>query len=209
VDPLRRDIPLTILDKKGRPVNNIIVQSLSAGKAGITDRAGRFVFQDMADGDSISIMLPKYGETVIPVTGMDSIVVTMRSASRYSYLNNEGRSVIIRKNNTDASTLLDVPALLNQRSCNSLYDLLQGRVAGLDITPSGSGGEVTANIRGQRSFMLSSEPMVVLDGIPIGTLSEANAMVNVHDIKTIEVLKSASEYGVRGANGVIVIKTKQ
>ncbi|MDR1672190.1 MAG: TonB-dependent receptor plug domain-containing protein [Bacteroidales bacterium] len=184
------------------------MQSLTAGKAGVTDRAGLFVFQDMTDSDSISVMLPSYGETVIPVTGMDSIVVTVRSARRYSYLNSEGRSVIIEKDKIEPSTLLDVPALLKQRSCNSLYELLQGRVAGLDMTPSGSGGEVTANIRGQRSFMLSNEPMVVMDGMPIGTISEANAIVNVHDIKTIEVLKSASEYGVRGANGVILIKTK-
>jgi TonB-dependent SusC/RagA subfamily outer membrane receptor len=75
------------------------------------------------------------------------------------------------------------------------------------------GGGVSVQIRGRSSFSLSNEPLFVVDGVPItpgphGTLS----WLNPHDIASIEVLKDAAStamYGVRGSNGVIVIKTKR
>ena len=210
IDMSMRDVSLKVINKRGRAVNGIIVQSINAGKAGITDRSGLFVFVDMTDNDTISLILPRYGETMIPVAGMDSIVVTLRSARLYSYMNTDGQNVNVEKNKTEPNTLLDVPALMKQQHFNSLVDLLQGRVAGLNITQSGGrSGEVTTNIRGERSFLLSSEPLVVLDGMPMGTLTEVNAFLNVRDVKTIEVQKGASEWGARGSNGVILIKTKK
>jgi hypothetical protein len=142
---------------------------------------------------------------------MDSIVVQMRSARRYSYRNSEGQSVLTdKKNKTEASDLIDVQVLLAQHPYTSLVDLLRGaNVAGLNITPaSTASGNASANIRGERSFTLSSEPLVVVDGLPTGTLSDANNILNIYDIRTIEVQKSSSEWGIRGANGVIIIKTK-
>jgi hypothetical protein len=68
----------------------------------------------------------------------------------------------------------DTPKRNVQHSYRSLAELLVGRVAGLNITSTGTFGETTANIRGQHSFMLSSEPLVVLNGIAIGTLNEVN-----------------------------------
>ena len=208
IDTQKRNVSLLILNKKGRPVDRIIVRSLHTRQAGMTDRSGMFVFVDMTDDDTISMVLPNYGETVIPVARMDSIVVTLRSARRYSYLNNEGQSINIDKNKTNTNSLLDVQALLKKHSYRSLAELLVGRVAGLNITSTGTFGETTANIRGQHSFMLSSEPLVVLNGMAIGTLNEVNNTINVNDIKTVEVLKSATEWGVRGANGVILVTTK-
>jgi hypothetical protein len=203
-----RDVYVKVVNKRGRPVRNIIVQSANVSQAGMTDRAGLFLFRNMTDNDSISLLLPKYGEAIVPVAEMDSIVVTLRSARLYTYTNNEGSPVIIERDKTEPTDKLDVQVLLRQRTYNSLVELLQGRVAGLDIRSSGMGGEVTARVRGERSFLGSNEPLVVVDGMAFGTLSEANSTLNVYDIKTIEVQKSASEWGVRGANGVILIYTK-
>ena len=202
-----RDVYVKVVNKRGRPVNNIIVQSIQAGQAGTTDRKGLFLFQNMTDYDTVSLILPRFGETIIPVIGMDSIVVMLRSARLYSYVNNEGNSVIIEKDKIEPTDKLDVQAMLRQRSYNSLAELLQGRVAGLDIRSSGIAGGTTATLRGERSFLGSSEPLVVVNGMAFGTLNEANATLNVYDIKTIEVQKSASEWGMRGANGVILIVT--
>jgi TonB-dependent starch-binding outer membrane protein SusC len=93
-----------------------------------------------------------------------------------------------------------------------LEQLLAGRVAGVQVTRAPGGG-ISIQIRGQSSFVLSKEPLFVVDGIPItpgpyGTLS----WLNPHDVASIEVLKDAAStamYGVRGGNGVIVIKTKR
>ena len=208
IDSTKRDISLKILDKKERPMSNIIVQS--ANKSGFTDRSGLFVFSGMSDSDTILMMLPKVGQTLVTVAGMDSIVIKMRSARRYYYKNNEGQSMAVDrvKHETESTDILDVQAILKKRSYNSLTDLLQG-VAGLNITPSGgSGREMSANIRGTASINGNNEPLVVLDGTKIGTFSEANRMINVREIKTIEVQKNATEWGMLGTNGAIVIKTK-
>ena len=94
----------------------------------------------------------------------------------------------------------------------SLEQLLAGRVAGVQVARAPGGG-ISVQIRGPSSFVLSNEPLFVVDGVPIapgpgGTLS----WLNPHDIASIEVLKDAASlamYGVRGGNGVIVIKTKR
>jgi len=90
--------------------------------------------------------------------------------------------------------------------------LLAGRVAGVTVTRTTDGG-IAVRIRGASSVLGNSEPLFVLDGIPIeagpgGSLSG----ISPYDIASIQVLKDATSttmYGVRGANGVIVIKTKQ
>ena len=211
-DSPKRNISLVVLDKKGRPIEKVIVRSISNTNAGMTNRKGLFLFTDMADDDQISMLLPKYGETIVPVEGMDSIVVTLRSARRYTYVSNEGQSVMInRKNRVEPTDLIDAQELLARHPYTSLIDLLRGaNIPGLNITPSSmAGGGATTNIRGERSIMLSSEPLVVVDGMPVGELNTANSMISVHDIKTIEVQKGSSEWGARGANGVIVITTRK
>jgi len=211
MDAPKRNITLKLTNKKGRPLKNIVVQSSNTDKAGITDRKGLFIFREMTDSDTISIMLSKYGESIIPVAGMDSIVVMLRSARLYSYINIEGQNVYIEKpkNDTKPSDILDVPALLKQGTYNSLADLLRGRVAGLNVSPSGEA--INANMRGINSIAAGSrgnQPLVVIDGLAVGTLSEANSQVDIYHIKTIEVQKTGSEWGTRGAGGVILISTK-
>jgi TonB-dependent SusC/RagA subfamily outer membrane receptor len=88
---------------------------------------------------------------------------------------------------------------------------LQGTVPGLDVTRTPDGG-VAIRIHGPSSFFGSSEPMFVLDGIPITPGPNGRITgLNARDVESIQVLKDPSEtalYGVRGGNGVILIKTK-
>lgn len=95
----------------------------------------------------------------------------------------------------------------NPRS--SIQELLQGRVAGVMVTQQGSG--ISVLIRGVNSFRGSTEPLYVMDGIPITPGSNGYVDVNPYDVKSIEVLKGpdAAIYGVRGGNGVIIITTKR
>lgn len=89
---------------------------------------------------------------------------------------------------------------------------LMGRFPGVSVTRTADGG-IAVRIRGTTSIRGSNEPLYVVDGIPFepgpnGSLSG----INPYDIASIEVLKDAADtaiYGMRGANGVIVIKTKQ
>ena len=107
--------------------------------------------------------------------------------------------------------------------------LLQGRTAGVLVTPATGepGGAATINIRGTGSISGSQEPLYVIDGVPLiqgGTLGSASGIegsttpknplifLNPNDIESMTILKDASAaaiYGSRGANGVILITTKQ
>lgn len=103
----------------------------------------------------------------------------------------------------EANSLAPEPATLEQ--------LLAGRIAGVIVTPARGGG-ITVRIGGPNSFMMNEDPLFVVDGVPMevgprGTLS----WLNPHDVESIAVLKYGADtaiYGVRGSNGVIVIKTK-
>jgi TonB-dependent SusC/RagA subfamily outer membrane receptor len=93
-----------------------------------------------------------------------------------------------------------------------LEKVLQGRIAGVTVARAADGG-IAVRIRGAASIYGNSEPLYVLDGMPIqpgpnGSLTG----INPSDIESIKVLKDPAEiamYGVRGGNGVIVIKTKK
>lgn len=90
--------------------------------------------------------------------------------------------------------------------------VLMGRVAGVSVTRTSDGG-IAVRIRGTTSLYGNNEPLYVIDGLPIqpgpgGSLHG----INPEDIESIEVLKDAvstAMYGSRGANGVIIIKTKR
>lgn len=91
----------------------------------------------------------------------------------------------------------------------SLADYLT-KVPGVNV--SGSGDNAYVTIRGISSFQSGNTPLYVVDGQAIGNnYSQANNMVNPQDIDYVRVLKGpdAAIYGVRGANGVIVIVTKK
>ena len=87
---------------------------------------------------------------------------------------------------------------------------LQGKVAGMTITGNGSpSGTATVRIRGIGSFNSSQDPLYVIDGVP--TTMSLNSL-NTNDIESMQVLKdaaSASIYGSRASNGVIIITTKK
>ncbi len=117
----------------------------------------------------------------------------------------------------------------NKGQIASPDQLLQGRTPGVLVTPSTGepGAAATINIRGTGSISGAQEPLYVIDGVPLiqgGTLGSASGVegsttpknplifLNPNDIESITVLKDASAaaiYGSRGANGVILITTKQ
>jgi TonB-dependent SusC/RagA subfamily outer membrane receptor len=92
----------------------------------------------------------------------------------------------------------------------SVEEILKGRVAGVTVTRTEGG--IAVRIRGVTSIYGSNDPLYVLDGIPI-TPGPGGSLTGIdpYDIESIEVLKDPADtalYGMRGANGVIVIKTK-
>jgi TonB-dependent SusC/RagA subfamily outer membrane receptor len=94
----------------------------------------------------------------------------------------------------------------------SVEKILAGRVAGVTVNRAPDGG-IAVRIRGVSSIHGNNEPLYVLDGMPIAAGPGGSLQgINPHDIESIRVLKDPADtamYGARGANGVIVIKTKK
>ena len=109
----------------------------------------------------------------------------------------------------------------------SVNSALQGKMAGVQVRQNdGAPGGISIHVRGANSFSTDTQPLYVIDGLPYsggskapdtglsGTGSSSNPLANINpnDIESIEVLKDASStaiYGSRGANGVVIITTKQ
>jgi TonB-dependent SusC/RagA subfamily outer membrane receptor len=101
---------------------------------------------------------------------------------------------------------------LDRAGNDPIEKTLAAKVPGVIISRTPDGG-LAVRIRGNSSINANSEPLYVIDGLPI-TPGPGGALlgINPHDIESIEVLKDAaslSYYGLRAANGVILIKTKR
>ena len=124
----------------------------------------------------------------------------VQSASTFS--NEElqvGYGTQTRDQITSSVSRVDIPEHIPQY--NTIYDMIIGRCPGVIV----HGTSVT--IRGTNSILGSTEPLYILDGTPIESIDS----INPNDVKSIDVLKDASAtsiYGMRGANGVIIITTK-
>ena len=94
-----------------------------------------------------------------------------------------------------------------------IEELIESRSSGIQVIRR-SDGSFSLRIRGVSSPATRNDPLIVIDGTPSadGRASQALALMNPQDVSKIEVLKDAAStafYGMRGANGVIVITTRQ
>lgn len=132
-----------------------------------------------------------------------------------------------RQDLTGAVSSIDVAEIENTQP-RTIDEALQGQVAGVQVTQTSNapGGGISVRVRGNSSITAGSEPLYVIDGVPIyNDNSELNptsassntpapnalSFLNPNDIESIEVLKDASAkaiYGSRGANGVVMVETK-
>ena len=122
-----------------------------------------------------------------------------------------GYGTVARRDLTGSVSKVDMGEIMKAPVTN-FDQALTGKVAGVVVTTSDGalGSEANITIRGNNSLTQSSAPLYIIDGFP--TESSMATAINAADIESIDVLKDASAtaiYGARGANGVIVITTKQ
>lgn len=116
----------------------------------------------------------------------------------------------VKKSNVTGSIVsVDVRDLSKVPTTN-VMESLQGRLPGVDITRSSgqAGAGINITVRGNRSLTASNSPLFIVDGIQYSNIQD----LNPNDIQSMEVLKDAAStaiYGSRGANGVIIVTTKQ
>ena len=126
---------------------------------------------------------------------------------------------VVKKNDATGSVTAIKPDEMNKGLVTNAQDMLQGKIAGVNIaTSGGSPGEgASIRIRGGSSLSASNDPLIIIDGLAMDNngiqgVSNPLALVNPSDIETFTVLKDASAtaiYGSRASNGVILITTKK
>jgi TonB-linked SusC/RagA family outer membrane protein len=218
----------SVSDKTGKlPGVSIIVKGTI--NAAQTDLDGNYKIKDINSKSILVFSYVGYKTKEEEVGNKTEINVVLEEA-----LNTLSEVVVVGYGSvkkSDATGAIDVvkASELNKGVVSSVDMLLNGQVAGVQVT-SGSGQPGANNnvkIRGVNSISASSEPLYVIDGVPVdngrasssfGADSGLNSiamnpltMIAASDIESITVLKDASAtaiYGSRGANGVILIKTK-
>ena len=203
----------TVRDAAGYPLPGAAVIVDGTGNGAVTDLDGRYELHGVAPAASLTVDILGYKGQTVKVGGRtvvdfileeDSVLLEETVVVGYGQVKKSDLTGSVAS--VKAEKITDIPA-------NSVDALLQGRVAGVQVTNASQdpGASSTVRIRGNSSLNGSNSPLVVIDGFPYG---EAGALsqINPQDIISMEVLKDASAsaiYGSRGANGVILITTRK
>ena len=203
---------------------NIIEVGTSNGT--ISDLDGSFQFT-VADNASIEVSFTGFSTLTVDVSGGDYYDLTLQAGTALQEvvvtalgIKRESKSLTYAQQTVDGSELTEA------RDINFLNSL-SGKAAGVEIQKSsgGAGGSTRVVLRGDKSLSGNSEPLFVIDGIPMANNKgsqggmwdgvdggDGMSQLNPDDIESISILKgsnAAALYGSQGANGVVLITTKQ
>lgn len=215
-----------VVDETGMPVigASVIVKGTTVGI--VTDFDGNFTLEVPAEGKELEISyigMEKQTVKVAPnvnvvlkndTQNLDEVVVTAMGISKEK----KALGYAVQDVKSDE---------LTKAASTNLAGALQGKVSGVEITPSSGmpGASSKITIRGARSFTGDNTPLYVVDGMPIAStadISTGNSVtgtdfasrsldIDPNDIESVNILKgqaASALYGMRASNGVIVITTK-
>ena len=202
----QQEVSGTVLDPDGEPIIGATVMVKGTNNGTVTDFDGNYTLK-VAPGTPITITY--IGYKTIETTAQAGQKLTMEdSAKELAEVVVTGYQVQRKADLTGAVAVVKTDELKSSADTDPMR-ALQGKVPGMTITSNGSPvGAGTVRIRGGGSFNSSQDPLFIIDGVP--TTTNLNTL-NMNDIESMQVLKdaaSASIYGSRAANGVIIITTR-
>jgi TonB-linked SusC/RagA family outer membrane protein len=199
----------TAEDGQTFPGVSVFVKGTTIGAS--TDLDGKYSINVPADAKILVFSFVGYETQEIPIT-TDVINVVMKVATEFlDEVVVTGYAPRSRESITGAVQIVDAKKL-EQVPIASFDQILQGQAPGVSvIAASGRPGQsATVNIRGVGSLEAGTQPLYIIDGVPVGSYDLST--LNPNDIENVAVLKDAASvaiYGSRGANGVIQITTKR
>ncbi len=194
-----------VVDENGEPMVGVTVKIVGVNGGAVTDLDGNFTVTG-AEGRQLQLSYTGYKTQTVSasqgmrivmepdVMGLDDVVVIGYGTMKKRDLTGSVASV-------KSEEITKVPTV-------NVMEAIQGQVAGFDITRTTGelGNHLSMTLRGNRSIYGNNEPLFIIDGME-GSFDA----INPNDIESVEVLKDASStaiYGSAGANGVILITTK-
>ncbi len=202
-----------VTDDTGEALPGVAILVEGTGSGTVTDINGEYSISVTADQSVIfsfigfrTVKVPVSSRTQldmsmeVDISELEEIVVIGYGTQKRSHLTGSVSKVTNEK--------------LDQIPLSRIDDALVGQVAGVNIqmTNPAAGEAPTIRVRGQGSISFESDPLIVVDGIAVGTDSDFLSSLDMNDVESMEVLKDAASsaiYGSRGANGIILITTKQ
>lgn len=207
----------------GEPLPGVTVSVKGTTNGTLTDAAGQFALDNVNTPAVLVFSYIGFTTQTVDVGDRKEFLVQLQRESRSM------QQVVVVGYGTQQKTELTGsigtfrPNELNARPVLGPDQLLQGRIAGVNVSSSSGmpGSAVRVSVRGIGSLSASNEPLYVIDGVPLiphsadmtslGTPMNQLSQLNPNDIASIEVLKDASSaaiYGSRATNGVVLITTK-
>lgn len=235
VEQIAETVQGTVVDQDGVPVTGAAVVVVGAKKVTSTDANGFFKIANVERGAQLRISLLGYKTQTVKWDGQP-LNITLEESDNVLEEAVVTAMGIRRKETslTYATQQIKAEDLMKVQDVN-VANQLEGKISGITITPSagGAGGASKIILRGNKSIMGNSAPLIVVDGVPMtnnirgqqGMFSGENmmnvatsegadplSMINPDDIESMNVLKGANAaalYGSAAANGVIMITTKK
>lgn len=200
----------TVTDTSSQPLSGVAVMVRNSTTGVLTDDGGKYSISVSAS-DTLVFNCLGYVEEVVPVRGAGRIDMNMKEESAAL------REVVVigygtmdKKELTSAISHISSKDFLSG-SGGDPAKLIQGKVSGVSVSNSGAAdpnNSSSIQIRGISSRAAGLGPLIVVDGVPGGSMSN----LNQNDIESIDILKDGAAsaiYGTRGSNGVVLITTKK
>jgi iron complex outermembrane receptor protein len=180
---------------------------------------GAFSLSVPADATTLVVSSVGFGNQEVTITGQSTVNVALQTTT-----GNLNEVVVVAYGTRRKGDLTGSVTSVNAKDFQKGFipspeQLLQGKVAGLQITSGGgaAGSGSRIRIRGGASLNASNDPLIVIDGVPVegnGIAGTGNLLstINPNDIESVSVLKDASAtalYGSRASNGVLIVTTKR
>lgn len=191
-----------VLDEYGDPMIGVTIRVKGSQLATVTDLDGNFSLS--VPGNKAELEISYIGYQTANPTAVAGTPVKVTMQPEQNDLDEVvviGFGVVKKRDVTGSVASIKSEAIV-QAPTSDLSTALQGRISGLDV----NGDQL--RIRGNRSINGNNAPLVIIDGVMGGSMSD----LNPDDIESVDVLKDASStaiYGSQGANGVIIITTKK
>ncbi len=226
-----RQITGKVVDTDGNAMPGVSVLIKGTNRGSVTDFDGNFSLNNVTSDAILVFSFVGYSTQEIAVREQTTIDVILRED-----IMELDEIVVMGYGTTKKSDVTGAMSSLKEDDFNrgvvtAPEQLIQGKIAGVQITSNGGepGAGVNVRVRGANSIRSGTMPLYVVDGVPldidhsspdgadVGAVNPASAtnplnFINPNDIQSIDILKDASAaaiYGARGANGVVIITTKK
>lgn len=201
----------TVKEKSGEPIIGATVRELGTTNGTTTDIDGNYELKVAKANATLSVSYIGYKTQSLSLAGKTSADFTLAEDAA-----NLDEVVVVGYGTMDKKELTSAISHVSSKNFTQVASvdpsmMIQGKVAGVSITNTGAGDpnkESSIQIRGVSSRAAGLGPLIVIDGVPGGNLTN----INPNDIESYDVLKDGAAsaiYGTRGSNGVILVTTKK